>query len=695
MNKSDYLKFYSDKGWRVFPVKPKDKLPLFPAAHAKDDPLRLTCKGECGKLGHGLHDATSELNMLIGWLEVNPEMNLGLVAGRDSGFFVLDVDSGHGGNETLAELIVQHGELPKTPTAITGSGGKHILFKYPDFEVRNVQNSGKLGKGIDVRGTGGYIVAAPSIHPNGNHYVWDKTQAPSVTPLAPAPEWILKLLQAPAPVIAPQIEGDNSAIANGGRNNTLTSIAGTMRRKGMSTEAIYTALLVENKQKCIPPLADHEVKQIAESITRYIPDSVYEQNRDRLQTEWSFCKAIFEFPINAIDFQEILPEMFQDHTLQDFWRCVINNEDVTDSAVNAGILTELERYKDYDVSRVDGYARSIRRFAYLADVKKKGETLARQAASANDAGIEKAVNDINKIPSQIASRIFSIGDVADEIEERIRERARNPQKVWGIPYAWSYLSELTGGKQTGELTLYAAEPKLGKSWWNLQDALYTGIAETPVFYWCGEMKRTQLMTRFYQILGVNGRNMKSGSMTEADWDALVDAKALILNSPIYIDDKPLTLHEVRPMLVKQKIEHGIKQAYFDYAGLIQSPGINEIEQSQNTSRELKRVCQELDIAITLIASVNKSGMDSKTEGASKSNVRGSGQQIHDADNIYILTKFDGKHGLDYGLMPQDYESVVSLHLSAGRELDHQIENGFIPYRRVGLTPKFKELRKMK
>ena len=77
MDKSDYLKFYSDKGWRVFPVKPKDKLPLFPAAHAKDDPLRLTCKGECGKLGHGLHDATSELNMLLGWLMINPEMNLG------------------------------------------------------------------------------------------------------------------------------------------------------------------------------------------------------------------------------------------------------------------------------------------------------------------------------------------------------------------------------------------------------------------------------------------------------------------------------------------------------------------------------------------------------------------------------------------------------------------------------------------
>jgi len=693
MNKTEFINFYSSKGWKVFPIKPNDKLPLFPAAHPQGDPLRATCKGGCGALGHGLHDATCESNLLLGWLEVNPNMNLGLVAGKESGFFVVDIDAGHGGFESLEALTAEYGELPKTPTANTGGGGRHILFQYPDFEIRNVQNSGKLGKGIDIRGEGGYIVAAPSIHPNGTAYAWDKSLAPSATPLAAAPEWLLKKLVSNSQPDQPVPALDNSAIPNGGRNNTLASLAGAMKRKGAGLDAIYSALLNENKQKCIPPLADHEVRNIAESIMRYDSHTTYEQNRDRLQTEWSFCKAIFEFPANAIDFQEVMPDMFQDHTLADFWRGVLNNEDVTDSAVNANILTELERYKDYDVSRVDGYARSIRRFAYLADVKKKAESLKYQAEQCNDAGIEKAVNEINKIPSQTASRIISIGDVADEVEQRIRERAANPQKVWGIPYAWDYLSELTGGKQKGELTLNAAEPKIGKSWWNLQDALYTAIADHPVFYWCGEMKRTQLMTRFYQILGVNGRKMKTGSMTEEDWETLNDAKALILNSPLFIDDKPLMLHEVRPMLVKQKTEHGIEQAVFDYAGLIQAPGINEIEQSQNTSRELKRICQELDIAITLIASVNKMGMDAKNESASKSNVRGSGQQIHDADNIYIMTKFDGPHqGINYYINPADYDNVVSLHLTAGRELDHQLENGFIPYMRNG-SPKFTELRR--
>jgi len=56
------------------------------------------------------------------------------------------------------------------------------------------------------------------------------------------------------------------------RNNTLTSIAGTMRRRGMTKESILAALLEENRQKCIPPLSEEEVERIAESIaTRYAP----------------------------------------------------------------------------------------------------------------------------------------------------------------------------------------------------------------------------------------------------------------------------------------------------------------------------------------------------------------------------------------------------------------------------------------
>lgn len=676
MDKIDYLKFYSGKGWQSFPCRPNDKTPLVKWADV----------------------ATTEINMLNGWLDQWPEMNIGIATGKRSGIFVLDVDAGHGGEESLAALISEHGELPNTPIALTGGGGKHYIFQHPDIQIRNVQNSGKLGKGLDIRGDGGYIVVAPSKHPSGTTYAWDKNHAPSTTPLAPAPEWMLKILTASAPVIQSENVEDKSAIANGGRNNTLTSIAGVMRRKGMSEDAIYQALLIENKQKCIPPLSESEVKQIASSVTRYTPESVYEQNRDRLQVEWAFCKSIYEFPLNVPDFTEVLPSMFQDHTLSDFWARVQDNQDVTDSALSAGIITELERYKDYEAMRLDGYARSIRRFAYLADVVKKAESLKHQAQQANDAGIEKAVTEIIKIPSTIASHIISIGDTADEVEAFIRERAKNPVDVWGIHYAWPKISKLTGGKQKGELILFAGEPKIGKSWWCLEDALHTAmgndrlnIPETPVYYWCGEMKRQQLMRRFYQLLGVNGRSMKTGNMSADDWDALSDARALIMNSPLHIDDKPLMLHEIRARLTKEKADHGIEHFVIDYAKKVIAPGKDEIEQTANISGEMKRICTDLDLSGVLIASVNKSGMDSRTDVAAKSNIRGSGQQSHDADVIYIATKFNEKEGINYGVMPADYDRVISVYISAGRELDQQLEGNFIPYMRKENSPSFREL----
>lgn len=690
----DYVNFYVEKGWKVFPIKPKDKKPLFPNAHPEGDPLYRVCKGGCGKYGHGLYDATCDINTIKSWVEQYPEMNIGLATGKESNVFVLDVDAGHGGFESLDAIERQYGPLPKTPTVQTGGGGRHYFFKHPGFDIRNVQNSGKLGKGLDVRGDGGYVVAAGSTHSNGVQYRW--ITPPSQVQVAEAPQWMISLLTSES---APQIQNhvqdtdQKAAIPNGGRNNFLTSLAGSMRRRGMTPEAILQSLLLENKAKCIPTLSDAEVKRIAESVTRYQPSVEFEANRDRLQTEWSFCKSIFEFPSNSPDFAEVLPEMFEDHSLRDFWKGIQGNLEPTAAAVNAGILTELERYKDYDVSRIDGYARSIQRFSHLAKIEKLGETLKIQAREANDSGIEKAINEINRLPSQIITRTISIADVANELEVKIRERAKNPTDIWGIPYAWKRISKLTGGKQKGELILCAAEPKIGKSWWWLQDSLETSLSGTPAFYWCGEMKRTQLMMRFYQLFGVNGRNMKTGNMSPADWNLLNQAKETLLKSPLYIDDKPLALHEIRPLLVKQKQENGIEQAVFDYAKLIRAPGRDEIEQTQNVTIELKQICQELDLSITVIQSVNKMGMDKNSEIAAKSNVRGSGQQIHDADVIYIMTKFDGsKYGNDYGVFPSDYDSVVSLHITAGRELDHQVENGFIPYQR-SMSPKFKELRK--
>ena len=197
------------------------------------------------------------------------------------------------------------------------------------------------------------------------------------------------------------------------------------------------------------------------------------------------------------------------------------------------------------------------------------------------------------------------------------------------------------------------------------------------------------------MLGVPMRAMKTGDMRPEDWQTFNEAKALVVTSPIYVSDIPLDLVDVRGFLEREKSEHGIEQVVFDYDWLINAPGKGEIEQSQNISREMKQLSRELDLSIILISSVNKGGMDTTNDNVIKSTVSGSGKKLHDADVVYILTKFNKDRNGDLSILPQDYDKIATLHISKGRELDFHVPNGAINYQRETPNPRFKELKDLK
>jgi len=166
-----------------------------------------------------------------------------------------------GGDETLSALESTHGKLPDTVTAVTGRGGRHYVFKYP--RGRSIPNKTKFAPGLDNHSTGGLIVVAPSIHVSDNQYQWLKGHSSFDKTPAEAPEWLLKLMGREETLLTP-FEGSSivAGIKEGSRNSTLTSLAGTMRVRGMTEESIYAALLAENNARCNPPLDEAEVKKI-------------------------------------------------------------------------------------------------------------------------------------------------------------------------------------------------------------------------------------------------------------------------------------------------------------------------------------------------------------------------------------------------------------------------------------------------
>jgi len=237
------------RGWKLIPVERRGKKPLFDGWPEK---------------------ATSNLGQLAQWAREFPGCNWGVATGKVSGFFVVDVDVAHGnGFETLATMEARGLTLPATFTVKTGSGGEHRYFVMPEQgEIRN--NIGKLGPGLDIRGSGGYVLLAGSTHANGQPYVVTNPAAIAVAP-ALLKEW---LRQKPAPAAAPNNGAAQCAkVPEGQRHATLVSLAGTMHRRGMTPAAIEAALLAENEQRCDPPLPRAKVVKIARDIVHRYPAS--------------------------------------------------------------------------------------------------------------------------------------------------------------------------------------------------------------------------------------------------------------------------------------------------------------------------------------------------------------------------------------------------------------------------------------
>lgn len=229
----DWATYYHSLGYQVVPCK--GKIPTVKWREIKE----------------------TSLAQIEDWWTQYPDANIGILTGRVSGLAVLDID-GEKGQNSARELDLKTDE---TPVVKTGSGnGYHFYYKHPGYEVRNF--AGEMA-GVDFRGDGGLVIAPPSNHASGNKYQW---LVQPDTPLADPPEWLLALIKE-KPDTAPR-DIPNS-IPAGERNNTLLSIAGTMRRRGIGYDPIYAALSVINENRCNPKLSNSEVRKIAQSVTKY------------------------------------------------------------------------------------------------------------------------------------------------------------------------------------------------------------------------------------------------------------------------------------------------------------------------------------------------------------------------------------------------------------------------------------------
>jgi len=277
---------HAGRGWKVFPL-------FSPTPEGKCTCSRVDCKhpGKHPRVGSkdgpGWQDlATTDPKAIQAWWKKWPDANIGIATGKASGLAVLDVDGPAG------EDVVKKMGVPKTCTVRTGKG-RQFYLKYPGFIVKNkVQAFPEL----DSRGDGGYVVAPGSLHASGKVYYFEEGLSPEATPPAPVPKWWLDVVRDGG--VRSEEKAKKGPIKAGGRNSHLASLAGSLRDKGLSAEAIEVALLDFNKRHCQPPLDDSEVKGIAASYGRYEEGDphkrlqLYELAKNLMRQEHFICSPI-------------------------------------------------------------------------------------------------------------------------------------------------------------------------------------------------------------------------------------------------------------------------------------------------------------------------------------------------------------------------------------------------------------------
>jgi len=252
VNPVDFALMYAARGWHVFPCKP-DKRPYTP---------------------NGFHNAVTDDAAIRTWWSGWPDAIPGIRTGAESGVFVLDIDrpkvaGGPDGEDSLAELESQHSPLPRTLTAKTPRGGRHLLFRMPQDGFPIPCSASKLAPALDVRGDGGYVTAAPGQTADGQ-YAWvdyeaEVAEAPawlvesarragttSTTPQDATPAIELDLPEVVAAETAWLLSTAPPAIEGQGGDATTYSTAARLRARGLSEDVVFDLLWRFWNDRCAP-----------------------------------------------------------------------------------------------------------------------------------------------------------------------------------------------------------------------------------------------------------------------------------------------------------------------------------------------------------------------------------------------------------------------------------------------------------
>lgn len=302
-------------------------------------------------------------------------------------------------------------------------------------------------------------------------------------------------------------------------------------------------------------------------------------------------------------------------------------------------------------ANVKSYANIVREKAVLRRLIKVNEDIANTCYAGKEpletilATTEKTVFDL--LQSRNSGDFVPIRQVEMNVLEKIEEASKNQGTVTGIPTGFIDLDYKTSGLQPSDFILIAARPSMGKTAFvlNLVDhiAVKKGL---PCMVFSLEMSKEQLVNRMLAMeSNVDSQKLRTGTLSDSDWDAVVEGIGVIGNSKLIIDDTPgISIMELRSRCRKMKLEYGLNVVIIDYLQLMSGSGKgggdNRQQEISEISRSLKALARELSAPVIALSQLSRACETRQDHRPMLSDLRESGAIEQDADVVMFLYRDD-------------------------------------------------------
>ena len=264
-------------------------------------------------------------------------------------------------------------------------------------------------------------------------------------------------------------------------------------------------------------------------------------------------------------------------------------------------------------------------------------------------------NDVDDLMQEAEGKLFEISQrnvkkdviqidpVIEQALNQIQAASNRQSGLSGLECGFSEIDKMTSGWQNSDLIIIAARPAMGKTAFVLSMAKNMAVnLNTPIAVFSLEMSNIQLVNRLIcNVCEIEGEKIKSGSLTQNEWDKLNSRIKNLFSAPMFIDDSGnLSIFELRTKARRLVREHDVKMIIIDYLQLMNASGMKFGSREQEVSmisRSLKQLAKELNIPIIALSQLNRD-LEKRSEGKvpQLSDLRESGAIEQDADIVCFI-----------------------------------------------------------